>query len=138
MIKRMARPKSCPDTNPVSPPSWRLSNLADRWQHGGGFGERTRIGAGRRIRANHLSRLRRGEAELASHLVDARRIAQLRFAEAELAILLFQLLHLFVLALDPVAVLDRAEVLPAIHHDEAEEDRHRRGEETHLLDANRV
>ena len=63
---------------------------------------------------NHLTRLRRGKAHLAGQAIDASGLGQLRFAQAQLAILFAQLIERLLLRLDAVAALDGAEVLQAI------------------------
>jgi hypothetical protein len=69
--------------------------------------------------------LRLGKAELTRQFVDASRLAQLRLTQAQLAVLLAQLLNDLLFALHAVAALNGVEVLQAVDHDQGKE--HSRG-----------
>ena len=61
--------------------------------------------------AHHLAGLRRIQTQLAGHLIDAVRIAKLRFGEPQLAVLFLEQSALLLLGLDPVSIFNGAEVL---------------------------
>src|SRR5579862_8263656 len=115
-----------------------VQQLTNSRQQGLGLSQCRRIGIGGGVGTNNLAGMRGCEAELACHLVDACRVSELRFGEAKLAVLFLELLDLLLLRLDAVSVLDGAEMLPAVHHNESEEQGHGAGEGAHLLDALRV
>ena len=87
---------------------------------------------------NHLARLRLHKPHLSGQSVDALRLRQLRLSEAQLAILLAQLLPDLLLRLDPIAALDGAEMLQAINHGEREKNGNGGGEDTHLPGSRRI
>ncbi len=91
-----------------------------------------------RIGEDHLAGLRLGETKLAGHLIDAARLGKLGFAQAQLAILLAQLVEDLLFGLDVIAALNGVKVLQAINHDEREEHGHGGGEDAHLAHADRV
>jgi hypothetical protein len=123
-------------TAATSPPFARsLTNIR---KHRRSLGKHRSIWIGDRIGTNDLSRMWSGQPELARHLIDTSGISQLCLSKTELAILFLELLHLLLLGFDVVSVFDGAEVLPAIHHDEAEEECHGAGKGAHLADTLRI
>jgi len=60
---------------------------------------------------NHLARLRLLKSQFASHQVDANRLGKLRFSQAQLAIVLAQLVEYLLIRLYAIAVLNGIEML---------------------------
>ena len=86
-------------------------------------------GLRRGIGLNDLPRLRLGKAQLARHPVNALRLRQLRFAEAQLPVVFPQLIQNLLLRLDAIAAFDGAEVLQSINHRQQKKNRDGRGKE---------
>src|SRR5215470_2245448 len=83
---------------------------------------------GLRLHGHELADVSRGQPHAAGELIDALRIAQRSLLEPQLAIDFAEALDLRAFALDAIAVLDGAEMLPGIKHRETEEHDHGSGE----------
>src|SRR3984885_5497896 len=97
-----------------------------------------RVGIKGIVSANYLAGLGRVQAQLAGHAIDAVRVAELRFGETQLAVLLLKQVALLLLSLHLVSILNGAEMLPTVKHDADKQDGHGRGEDTHLAHTHRI
>jgi hypothetical protein len=86
-------------------------------------------------RMDHLAGLRRVEAKLAGHQVDAGRLRELSLREAKLAVLFTELVAHLLFRFNAIATLDGVEVLQTVDHNQGEEQAGGGAEDAHFAHA---